>query len=815
MKGIKQGLNGSGGSVFFTTFHLMKKLLLLALLPFSLKAQTNISLLGQVNYADLSMHGTVKLSNLWGYADETGKEYAIVGCDNGVSIVDVTNPAAPVEVFYHAGMNSTWREVKTYNNYAYITTEATEGMTIIDLNPLPGTITAANVYNFTGPASDSWISAHSLFIDEATGVLFLHGTDRGNGGVILYDLNSSPTNPNELGEFDNWYVHDSYSRGDTLYSAHIYDGFFTITDVSNPSGITMMSGQQHTPKNFAHNCWLSANGKYLFTTDEVTASWITAYDVTDFSDIKEVDRIRRSETSGSIAHNTYWLNNYLVTSYYRDGVTIHDVTDPTNMIEVGHYDTSPMSGDGFNGAWGVYPYLPSGNLLVSDMEEGLFILGPTYVRACYLEGNITDAVSGLDINAAHAEILTTPNFDDSDLAGMYSTGTNAAGTYDVIFSKPGYVSDTITVTLSAGSTVTQDVALQPLPTTTLTGTVTTPGSTPVSGAQVHIFNGDYTYTTTTDASGNFTIAPFVLDPAEDNFEINVGAWGYHTYCQSNVTIDGTGGALNIELEEGYYDDFMLDFGWTVSSTATSGIWVREKPNPSFSGFTPSNPGADLNSDCSDKAYVTGNADDFTASADDVDDGATTLISPAFNVTGLTDPRININIWFSNSGGTGVPNDTLKIILNDGSAQYTIGRFHTGNTTLHSWLPQSFKISDYTAATTNLTIRIIATDYSPGHVFDAAVDVFEITEGGVGIDEKVISKNNLLIYPNPTSTNFTVSAVNTLQNVQLVDITGKILMDKQVNDLQVLLDVSEIKPGVYSIRTVDVNGKISSARIVKN
>lgn len=794
----------------------MKKLLLLlALVPFTLSAQLNITFKSQLNYQALGLHGTTGLSNLWGYADEMGNEYAIVGLSGGVSIVDVTDPTTPVEVFFEPGLNSIWREVKTYNNYAYITTEANEGMMIIDLNPLPGAITSANVTHFFGPAGNPWISAHSLFIDETTGVLFLHGSNRGNGGVILYDLNSSPTNPTELGEFDNWYVHDSYSRGDTLYSAHIYDGFFTVTDVSNPASITIMGGPQNTPKNFAHNCWLSDNGDYLFTTDEVSGSWLTSYDITDLSDIKELDRIRNSETSGSIAHNTYWINNYLVTSYYRDGVTIHDVTDPSNMILVGHYDTSPLSGDGFNGAWGVYPYLPSGNLLVSDIEQGLFVLAPDYQRAAYLEGNVTDAVTGVNLNNVHVEVVSTPNFDNTDLAGQYSTGVATAGTYDVIYTKAGYYPETVSVNLVSATTVTQDVALVPIATTTLSGTVTLDGTTtPINNIQVVITNNDYSYSAVTNSAGVYTISGFVLDTANNEFNITVGGWGYVTYCADGITVDGT--AMNFSLEQGFYDDFALDFGWTTSATSPTGHWVRETPIPAFVGFTISNPGTDITSDCSNKAFVTGNADNNMASVDDVDDGNAILTSPVFNTTGLSDAWISLHVWFANDGGTGAPNDTLILTLLDGSNAYVIAKYRLGNFPFSSWNLRTFRVNDYTAATTNLRLRVTVTDYNPGHVVDAAIDVFRVTEGNplTGLPEQVMIQNGLEVYPNPASESITVNSVYTLQTVQVIDMTGKMVMNKTTNDMSVMLDLSTFQKGIYSIRTIDVNGKVSSARIVK-
>ena len=62
-------------------------------------------------------------------------------------------------------------------------------------------------------------------------------------------------------------------------------------------------------------------------------------------------------------------------SNYRRGLTILDISNPAEPTEIAFFDTYPNSDSAsFNGAWGVFPYLPSGKLLVSDIETGLFIL---------------------------------------------------------------------------------------------------------------------------------------------------------------------------------------------------------------------------------------------------------------------------------------------------------------------------------------------------------------------------------------------------------------------------------------------------------
>src|SRR5690606_35734639 len=163
----------------------------LNLLPLVVSAQVNMDLLGYLDIA--SMH-SVELNDIWGYTDESGNEYALVGTTGGTSIVDVTDPANPVEVKWIPGMNSIWRDLKVYNDYAYVTTEASEGLLIIDLTPLPASTTLPTTHYF-GPSGDQWQSAHNLW--QADGYVYIFGANRDNGGIIILDVATDPMNPIE------------------------------------------------------------------------------------------------------------------------------------------------------------------------------------------------------------------------------------------------------------------------------------------------------------------------------------------------------------------------------------------------------------------------------------------------------------------------------------------------------------------------------------------------------------------------------------------------------------------------------------------
>jgi choice-of-anchor B domain-containing protein len=433
-------------------------------------SQLNIQFRGQLGYGV-----TNELANIGGYVDSTGREYALVGCQTGLSIVDVTNPVAPVQKILIPGTNSFWREVKVWGKYAYVTTEGgTLGLQIINLGKLPGTITTADYKYWKGNGAIlNMISRlHSLHIDN--GYAYLNGVNGGglNGGACLIVSLADPWNPNYMGNTaltfagNQRYVHDCFVRNDTLWGAHINAGFFSIINVSNKSNPSLIgTGTVTTPGAFTHNAWLNTSGvRTLFTTDEVSGSYMTAYDVSNPSNITEIDRVQLTPGSGSIVHNTHIKNNYAIVSWYKDGIAIIDVSRPDNMIVTGSYDTYTQgSGNGFNGCWGVYPYLPSGNIVASDINNGLFVLTPTYVRGCYLEGTITDTCSGVVIPNATVTINTVNISKQGKLTGIYKTGTAIPGTYSVTFSKAGYISKTVNnVTLTNGVLTSLNVKLKPI-----------------------------------------------------------------------------------------------------------------------------------------------------------------------------------------------------------------------------------------------------------------------------------------------------------------------------------------------------------------
>jgi choice-of-anchor B domain-containing protein len=348
----------------------MKKIIIVLFMPFIMYGQTNfnLDLIGSYEWS------TTEGSDIWGWVDPlTEAEYALVGLNDGFACVDVSVPTNPVQKFYISDINSTWRDIKTWGNYAYITTEAHAGLLIVDMTDMTGG-TYSHVSSFTHPANGSSVeftSAHNLYIDE-NGICYIFGAGSNTGsnpsdGAIFLDVDANPTNPVYLGEWSDEYIHDGMVRGDTMYAGCIYAGELYVVDVSNKSNPTTL-GTHSTPNNFTHNAWISEDGNFVFTTDETSDAYLAAYDIQNINNIQEVDRIQSNPGSLSIPHNTHVDGNFLITSYYRDGTTVHDITYPNNMIQVAFYDSYSGSGNGFQGCWGAYPFLPSGNIISSEID---------------------------------------------------------------------------------------------------------------------------------------------------------------------------------------------------------------------------------------------------------------------------------------------------------------------------------------------------------------------------------------------------------------------------------------------------------------
>ncbi len=452
------------------------------------------------------------LANVWGYV-ANGKEYALVGGSQGLIVLDITNPDAPQQIVQIPGPHNLWKEIKTYQNYAYVTSEGGQGIQIVNLAGLPSPMLPSHFYTGDGPIAGQLNTIHALHIDETKGFLYAWGGGLFGGAAKIFDLKPDPWNPVYVGKYDQLgYIHDGYVDNDTMYSSHIYAGQFAIVNMANKSAPELINTQT-TPGAFNHNTWLTDNRHTILATDEVNNSFLSAWDVSDPTDIKFLDKIQSNPGSGSMVHNTYARGNWAITSWYKDGFTIVDITRPGNLVQVGNYDTYPGGqGGGSEGCWGVYHNFPSGTIIASNISVGgageLWILTPNYVRACYLEGKITDAITGNALPNALIQVVgTNPLLQETSATdGIYKTGREAEGYFIVQVSKSGYQTFETLIHFQHGEVIVLNVPLFPNGMVDVSGTVIRHhGGQPVEGATVWIYGGQNFTSSTTDAAGAFSV----------------------------------------------------------------------------------------------------------------------------------------------------------------------------------------------------------------------------------------------------------------------------------------------------------------------
>jgi choice-of-anchor B domain-containing protein len=339
-------------------------------------------------------------ANVWGYVAPNGKEYALLGANSGTVVVDVSNPANPIERGFIPGANSTWRELNTYQQYCYVSTEAGgAGIQVIDLTN-PDQPVLANTF---GTAQLN--NCHTITCDTQTGRIYCNGT---NNGTAVFDASVNRTNPTFVGYMtpsgQSNYFHDFHTRNGFGYASMIYNGVLRIYDLSVWPPVALSSVS--TPNTFTHNAWTNAGSTVCATTDERTASFVKFWDISNRN--APVGLSQYTTNPVSIPHNAYILGNLCHVSWYTEGYVLLDITDPTQPVEIASYDTWPGASGGFNGAWGVYPFLPSGNVLILDISTGLYVVRP----------HITDLV------VDHTPLAETSDEDGPYVVTATATGSN-------------------------------------------------------------------------------------------------------------------------------------------------------------------------------------------------------------------------------------------------------------------------------------------------------------------------------------------------------------------------------------------------------
>lgn len=761
-------------------------------------------------------------NDVWGYTAPDGTEYALVGLRGGVSIVSLADPANPVEIQMIPGGQSTWRDLKTWGHFAYVTADqpgTKEGVLVIDLSGLPSGVTWTNWRPVLPGQTDSLYTCHNLYIDE-NGYCYLSGCDQNSGGPIIVDVFSTPGQPQFVSYTPPVYAHDCFAQNNLLYTAEIYKGQFSVLDVSDKQNPVLLASQI-TPFDFCHNVWANADGSVLFTTDERANAPTAAYNISNLNNIKLLDEFRPKATlnTGVIPHNAHAIGNYVVISHYTDGCVIVDATRPDNLIEVESYDTNMDFVDGFHGCWGAYPYFPSGLIAATDIENGLFILKPTYPRVSYLEGTVTDGSTGQPIAGATVQILSDDaNSATSSFAGFYKTGQATAGSFQVEFKAKGYFDLILTTTLEAGEITILNAQMVPLPPHDMSGVVLDKNNKKgIPEARVVLENDNFTYEAVADANGVFKLSQVL----HGKYEIFIGKWGYENLAQNIELFEDDD--LTFELGLAYQDNFNTDLGWTVESTATIGLWERGKPFGIHAGNKQFAPDGDSPADPGNHAYVTGNQG-INVFDDQVDDGETTLTSPPMMLRSRYNrPQLAFDYWWLDAISNNVAHDSLVISISNGLETKELAIYATDTSTVQAWTPSdTFDLANFLTITDDMRLLVTASDRKETpNVVEAGLDNFRVWEG---LDDALLqTKDDLAkfrIYPNPSADEVTVDyKINKpYKDLRLivVNVWGQVVQELHLTEAlgSVKLDLADEVAAPYFI-SFRVDGKLSEAgKLVK-
>jgi choice-of-anchor B domain-containing protein len=615
-------------------------------------------------------------NDCWGYVAPSGREYALIGLSNGTAFVEISDPSDPQVISFQSGSPSLWRDVKTYESYAYAVSEGGGGIQIFDL----GNIDNGQVNLVNTVTSGGTQRSHNVAIDTESGYLYRCG-GASDTGLRIYNL-SNPTSPQFVGSWHGRYVHDvqvvTYTSGPYAGReiAFACGGFgngsvqtgLSIVDVTNKNNPQVRAQYQYPGGRYSHQAWLSEDRQVLYLDDELDENGVlpTTTHVIDVSDIDDPQHVSTfTNGNSSIGHNLYTKGNLVFEANYRSGLRVFDVSSPLAGVEVASFDTWPGDDtDAFNGLWSCYPYFPSGVVIGSDLEKGLFVwwVGTPPVSLAL---------------AANAPELIAPGGDSLLVTIAEDTpGDLAVGSARLFFDAGLGLVEVPLVALGG------DDYRADFPATTC-------------GAEVRWFIGA--------RSQNGTLWTL---PDEAPFT------SYRSL---------SGDVERVALEE----DFEVGpAGWIagdLADTATAGIWELGVPVAGLA--TPDSDHTPGGSQC----WLTG-------ANSDVGGGFTSLTSPNMDLAGWNDPILSFWYWFSKGEGSPQPPDKFSIRVSvDGGAQWTL--LEAIDTPQHasiaSWRHASFRLKDFVVPTGSTRVRFMAADVNIDSIIEACVDDLRVSEALCG------------------------------------------------------------------------------------
>jgi choice-of-anchor B domain-containing protein len=379
----------------------------------------------------------IKYNGVWGWVNPNdNKEYAIIGSSEGVYFIEVTIPTAPVVRDYVPGRrnNCIWREIKTYQNYCYMVSDdsSPNSFQIVDLSYLPDSVhILRDDATILERSHTIWIDGNKLYCGIPKGPAV-----SGSSRMAVFSL-SNPTTPTLLRKIESDYpnadyAHDMFVRNDTVYASESYSGLFIYKFNANNTFSLINSLTTYPGQGYNHSTSLTTDGKTLIMLDEVPVGLpCKAVDVTNLGNISVMSTFRSTANSTATPHNPFVKgNNRAIIAYYQDGLQIFDISNPSSVIRTGYYDTNPTDGIGlpnpnYSGCWGAYPWLPSGIILASDMQNGLFVFDAN--GALLVNENSASPVSGFSTFPNPARDVLTAGFNAMESENLTLSVSDIAG----------------------------------------------------------------------------------------------------------------------------------------------------------------------------------------------------------------------------------------------------------------------------------------------------------------------------------------------------------------------------------------------------
>jgi len=338
-------------------------------------------------------------NSLWGWTDSLdGKEYALMGCNNGISFVDISAPASPVylgRLPTHTS-NSTWRDVRVYADHAFVISEASgHGMQVFDLTRLRDVVSPP--VTFTEDAHyPGFGSSHTIAINEDTGFAYAVGSNTCSGGPHMVNI-QNPQSPFAAGcVASDGYTHETqcvvYHGPDTAHQGQEIcfssnEDTVTLVNVTNKAAPVQLSRTGYPGRGYTHQGWLTEDHAFFLLNDELDEANFghnSRTRIWNMADLEAPVLIGFYDgPTRAIDHNLYVRGNYAYEANYRAGLRILNLSGiaSAQLVEAGFFDVYPSNDlPQFNGAWNNYPFFPSRNVIVSGIEQGLFVLAPAIRR---------------------------------------------------------------------------------------------------------------------------------------------------------------------------------------------------------------------------------------------------------------------------------------------------------------------------------------------------------------------------------------------------------------------------------------------------